>query len=45
MTAGMMVVAKMTAREDRIVRVPGVLGLGNGDGGCSDVPSFSYFCV
>ena len=44
MTAGMTGVAKTTVRENR-VHVPGVLGPGNGDGGCSDVPSSSYLCV
>ena len=45
MTASLMEVAKTTVRENRLVRVPGALGPGNGDGGCSDVPSSSYFCV
>ena len=45
MTAGMMGVVKTTVRENRVLHVPGVLGPGNGNGGCSDVPSSSYFRV
>ena len=45
MTAGMMGAAKTTVRENRAVHVPGVLGPGNGNGGCSDVPLSSSFCM
>ena len=45
MTAGLTGVARTTAKEIRIVHVPGVLGPGNGDGGCLDVLSSSYSCA
>ena len=45
MTAGMMGVAKTIVKERWVVHVLDVLGPGNEDGGCLDVPSSSQFCV